>query len=121
MIFRSQILLLVLFYPTSVFADNWPAWRGAQGAGVTTEESLPLKWSTQKNVRWKVKLPGPGDSSPIVWGERVFITQSLDPKGTRRALMCFERRQGKLLWQRRRRTPRVNQLTARTRIVPRPP
>jgi outer membrane protein assembly factor BamB len=51
-----------------------------------------------ENVRWKAPLPGPGNSSPIVWGDRVFITQSKD-KGTRRAVMCFNRGDGNLLWQ----------------------
>jgi outer membrane protein assembly factor BamB len=51
-----------------------------------------------ENVRWKAPLPGPGNSSPIVWGDRVFITQSRD-KGTRRAVMCFNRGDGNLLWQ----------------------
>jgi outer membrane protein assembly factor BamB len=50
-------------------------------------------------VRWKAPLPGPGMSSPIVWGSRVFLTQSLDKEGHQRALMCFDRKDGKLLWQ----------------------
>src|SRR5207237_246819 len=47
-------------------ADDWPAWRGPDGTGVSRERDLPLKWSADDNVRWKVKLPGPGNSTPIV-------------------------------------------------------
>src|SRR5262249_11466955 len=50
------------------------------------------------NVRWKAPLPGPGNSTPVVWGDRVFLTQALD-KGARRATLCFDRATGKKLWQ----------------------
>jgi outer membrane protein assembly factor BamB len=62
---------------------------------------MEWKWSADggsKNVRWRVELPERGNSSPIVWGDRVFVTQALDD-GKRRTLMCFERAQGRLLWQ----------------------
>jgi outer membrane protein assembly factor BamB len=77
-------------------AANWPAWRGPLGTGITEEKSLPTKWSTNENVKWRVALPEPGNSTPIVWGERIFLTQAV---GERRTLMCFNRADGKLLWQ----------------------
>ncbi len=80
-------------------ADNWPRWRGPDGTGQSREKNLPLKWSVTDNVKWKTVLPGPGMSSPIVWRDRVFLTQSLDRDGHRRALMCIDRKDGKLLWQ----------------------
>lgn len=80
------------------FAENWPAWRGPTGQGVSTESGLPIEWDETKNARWKTPLPGPGNSTPIVWGEKVFITQSSGPNGQRRALMCFDRKSGKRLW-----------------------
>src|SRR5262245_21439142 len=83
----------------AVRADNWPAWRGAQGTGVSSERGLPLTWSKDHNVRWKVTLPEPGNSTPIIWGDHVFLTQSLD-KGKRRAVLAFQRADGRLLWQR---------------------
>jgi len=49
-------------------------------------------------VRWRVALPGPGNSSPVVWGPRVFVTQAVNSEN-RRTLMCFDRPSGKLLWQ----------------------
>jgi outer membrane protein assembly factor BamB len=90
--------LLVLSVTLSAVAENWPAWRGPQGSGVSAEKALPLTWTTTDNVRWRVDLPGPGNSSPIVWGDRVFVSQSVEAEN-RRTLMCFNRADGKLLWQ----------------------
>jgi outer membrane protein assembly factor BamB len=96
---RGPILLLALFLSLSASAENWPGWRGgADGSGVTTEIDLPLRWSATENVRWKLPLPGPGNGSPIVWGNRVFITQANDA-GNRRSVMCIDRTTGKQLWQ----------------------
>lgn len=79
-------------------AGNWPGWRGPDGTGVSAEKGLPLVWSTTENVRWHADLPGPGNSSPIVWGNRVFITQAVK-SDNRRTVMCFDRANGRLLWQ----------------------
>lgn len=68
-------LLLVL--PVLVGGDDWPAWRGPLGTGVAPEGSPPLEWSEEQNVRWKIALPGVGHSSPIVSGERVFLTAAV--------------------------------------------
>jgi outer membrane protein assembly factor BamB len=80
----------------STRADHWPQWRGPQGTGASAETNLPLHWSTNENVRWRVPLPDRGNSTPVVWGNRVFITQAIED---RRTLMCFNRADGKLLWQ----------------------
>ena len=85
-------------WSVSVHADNWPAWRGAEGLGITRERNLPLQWSATENVRWKIALPDLGNSSPILWRNRVFITQALE-KQQRLTVMCFDRAEGKLLWQ----------------------
>lgn len=79
--------------------DDWPGWRGPNGQGHSSEKGLPIKWSASENVRWKVALPDDGNSTPIVWGNRVFLTQATQ-KGKQRALMCFDRANGKLLWER---------------------
>jgi outer membrane protein assembly factor BamB len=92
----SSVVLLAALVP-SVRADNWPAWRGADGTGRCAERDLPVKWSADENVRWKVKLPGPGNSTPVVWGERIFLTQATD-KGQKRGLMCLSRKDGSTLW-----------------------
>jgi outer membrane protein assembly factor BamB len=82
----------------SVNTVNWPQWRGPNGDGTCDDEGLPTTWSTTENVAWKTPLPEPGNSTPVVWGDRVFVTQPVTA-GNRRTLMCFDRNDGKLLWQ----------------------
>jgi outer membrane protein assembly factor BamB len=79
-------------------ADDWPGWRGPTRDGHSAETDLPLKWSPTENVRWKTPLPDAGNSSPVVWKDRVFVTQALE-KEARRAVLCFDRADGRLLWQ----------------------
>jgi hypothetical protein len=79
-------------------ADNWPAWRGSDGLGHSGETNLPLKWSATENVRWKIALPDEGNSTPAVWGERVFITQATE-KGRVRSTRCLARKDGSKFWE----------------------
>ena len=83
----------------NMLAANWPSWRGdLAGSGVVSDNSIPLKWNSKKNVRWRVPLPDRGNSSPIVWGNKVFITQATDAD-KRRSVMCFNKATGAMLWQ----------------------
>jgi len=91
-------IVMVLGASLVARADNWPAWRGADGSGCSQEKNLPLRWSATENVRWKTPLPGPGNSTPIVWDKRIFVTQATE-RGAKRSLLCFDRNDGKLLWQ----------------------
>jgi outer membrane protein assembly factor BamB len=61
---------------SQIFAQNWPGWRG-DGLGISSETNLPQKWSENEGVMWKTPIPGAGHSSPIVWGDRVFVTTGL--------------------------------------------
>jgi outer membrane protein assembly factor BamB len=92
------VFVVLLLGITAAQAENWPAWRGTLARGVSEERNLPTTWSATENVRWKVALPAPGNSTPIVWGERVFLTQALEG-GKQRALIAFDRKTGKQLWQ----------------------
>ena len=56
-----------------ILAQDWPGWRG-DGLGISPEKNLPLKWSEGEGVKWKTPVPGAGHSSPIVWGDHVFVT-----------------------------------------------
>jgi outer membrane protein assembly factor BamB len=67
----------VLCLPAVVRADNWPQFRGPNGSGVSTETNLPSEWSPDKNVAWKLKDLGVAWSSPIVWGDRLFLTTAV--------------------------------------------
>ena len=79
-------------------AANWPGWRGPDGSGTAAEKNLPLHWTTNENVAWRVPLPDRGNSTPIVWRQRIFLTQAISSRSDR-AVMCFDRRNGKLVWQ----------------------
>lgn len=89
---------LTLLISLQAYAGDWRAWRGPEGTGVSLEKGLPIKWSETENVRWRVRLPDRGNSTPIVCGDRVFITQAIEKEG-KRTVMCFERSSGELLWQ----------------------
>jgi outer membrane protein assembly factor BamB len=91
-------LLLMGALAPSLCAENWPSWRGPRGDGTSRETIAPLRWSSQDNVAWKTAVPGKGHSSPVVWGDRVFVTTCLEQDG-RRLLLCYNRRDGKLLWE----------------------
>ena len=78
-------------------SGNWPAWR-RDGTGIADDEHLPVVWSENENVLWRTPLPGEGNSSPIVWGKRIFLTAALD-EGAKRLVICFDSDTGKVLWQ----------------------
>lgn len=59
-------------------SDRWPQWRGSDGQAVAEEATPPLEWSEEKNIKWKVDLPGLGISTPIVWKDRIFLTTAVD-------------------------------------------
>lgn len=96
--YRLLLIVVVLGVATGVKADNWPQWRGPQGTGVSSEKSAPLTWSATENIKWKVPLPGDGNSTPIIYGDKVFVTCATD-KGGKRTLYCFARADGKELWK----------------------
>lgn len=81
-------------------AGNWPAFRGSDGRSVASvgEGELPVKWGPKENIRWRAELPGPSNGSPVVWGDCVFVTQFVE-QDKRRTVMCFDRTDGKVLWQ----------------------
>jgi outer membrane protein assembly factor BamB len=113
----------------SAAAENWPGWRGPRGSGVTEETGFPLAWSGTQNVRWKAAVEGRGHSSPVIWGDYVFLLTSVEGpvvpghravehKGWRGEdgyvhpdstgadhrytlkVLALERASGKLLWER---------------------
>ena len=84
---------------TAGIAADWTGFRGPNGQAVSTNKDLPVKWSTTENVRWKVKVEGTGHSSPIVWGDRVFL-QTASPDATERSLLCLDAKSGKEIWKR---------------------
>jgi outer membrane protein assembly factor BamB len=82
----------------SALAENWPCFRGPSRQGVTEAKDLPLKWSETESVKWKTEIPGQGHSSPIVWGDRIFVTTATDG-GASCQVLCLSAADGKVLWQ----------------------
>jgi outer membrane protein assembly factor BamB len=81
-------------------ATDWPRWRGPNADGVAEGRTLPIRWSQTENIRWSVKLPGWGTSSPVVYGSRVFVTSQIAAGGKKSLLtLCYARRDGKELWR----------------------
>lgn len=81
---------------TGLDAASWPQWRGPTGTGLCEETRLPLRWGPQEHVAWKTPLPERGNSTPIAWGDRIFLTQAEQEK---RLVVCVERRDGRILWK----------------------
>jgi outer membrane protein assembly factor BamB len=110
---RYILLSLVLLQPAISLAQSpsdWPNFRGPTQQGVTDAKNLPLKWGQTENIAWKVELPGPGASSPIVLGDHIYITcysgffvedkPGGAQKDLQRHLLCFDKT-GKPLWEKR--------------------
>jgi outer membrane protein assembly factor BamB len=97
--FALLIALVGLANVSDAAAVDWPAWRGPHGDGRSDEEKLPTRWSATDNVHWKVSIPGKGHSSPIVWGERIFLTTAIEAD-QRRMLLCLNRLNGQVVWER---------------------
>jgi len=99
MVMRFLLLVLALcsLGLRSVAAQDWPCWRGPNSSGTTTARGLPDRWSSSDNIRWKTRIPGEGQSSPIVANNRVFLTSALED-GTRRVVHSLDLKTGRLLW-----------------------
>ncbi len=72
-----QTILAMMLILGTLGAEDWPQWRGPSSNGVSVEQGLPVRWSASENIAWKAKLGGLGVSSPVVWGDRVFITSQI--------------------------------------------
>src|SRR5690348_12474273 len=99
----SLISASLLFTIVPAAAEDWPAWRGPRGDGTSTETNVPTKWTATDNIAWKVPVPGIGHSSPIVLGDKIFVTTCLVDQGTgtqptARQLLCLNRADGKMAW-----------------------
>ena len=83
---------------TGEAAKYWARWRGPSGQGLVTGTGYPDSWSGTENVKWKVPVPGSGNSSPIVWGDRIFMTTAYD-NGRRLSIVAFRRTDGVKVWE----------------------
>lgn len=90
-------LLLVGLTLATAKAENWPRFRGPTGDGISTETRLPVEWNDTNHVAWKTPIPGEGWSSPIIWGERIFVTATLQD-GRKCHALCLDAASGQILW-----------------------
>ena len=82
----------------SVGAEEWSQWRGPRGDGHSGAKDLPIKWSKQ-NVLWRTRIPGRGQSSPVAWGNRIYLTSATDG-GRKRVVLAVDGTTGKIVWER---------------------
>lgn len=95
---RAMLLVSLCGFASIANAEDWPAWRGPSANGISNEKVSPTTWSTEQNVKWKLSLDGEGNSTPIVIGERIYLTHA--PKGNKlRGLWCIDRTKGEVLWK----------------------
>src|SRR5215216_7744675 len=89
-------MTLLLFSFAVCPAQNWPQWRGPSLNGFSNEKNLPVKWTTEENVVWKVAMPGWSGSTPIIWRDRIFLNVA---DGDNLSLWCVDKTKGEVLWK----------------------
>lgn len=105
MLYRLSLVLAlgIASAAATASADNWPQWRGAKHDGISTEKNLPTKWTKTEGVAWRLPLPGPGGATPVVWGDRIFLTSlgsEADGEADAILTLCVST-DGKILWKKK--------------------
>ncbi len=96
MIRRILSILFSLILMQTCHADNWPQWRGADLQSSSNDTSLPAELDKEKNLLWRVAMPGAAGASPVVWGDNAFVTST---DGDKLLLMCVGVKDGKVKWK----------------------
>ena len=94
----GQTAAVEMIGETGEGAKYWPRWRGPSGQGYVNGSGYPDRWSATENVLWKSAVPGAGNSSPIVWRDRIFVTTSYDD-GQRLSVLAYQRSDGRQVWE----------------------
>lgn len=94
---HKPIIVYILLIVSATLAENWPGFRGPGRQGISGETKLPISWSATENIAWKATIDGKGWSSPIVWGDRVFVTAATED-GQSYRLVSLDRKNGAILW-----------------------
>ncbi|QDU20092.1 outer membrane protein assembly factor BamB family protein [Urbifossiella limnaea] len=93
-----RVVAVVLLTASVAAAADWPAWRGPTGQGLADEPAVPLKWGPKESIKWKVPLAHPGNSTPVVWKDSIYLTLATKG-GATRSLLCLSRADGSTRWQ----------------------
>lgn len=98
----ALLVVLIMAFANSVLygagIENWPIWRGPNGDGDAGDQQVPLTWSEAENILWKAEIPGEGNSSPIIYGNRIFLTTA-DKQLQLQSVVCLNRNTGDQLWK----------------------
>jgi outer membrane protein assembly factor BamB len=97
LIYACWLVMFIVVTPQASLGENWPGFRGPTRQGISNEKDVPVEWSTTSNIAWKTPVPGLGWSSPIVFGDRLFVTTATE-EGVSFRLLCFDRQTGSILW-----------------------
>jgi outer membrane protein assembly factor BamB len=92
----TQLCVVVFLLATVANAENWPHWRGPSLNGLSAEKNLPVRWSPEENIVWKLPLPGLSGSTPIIWGDLIFLNVA---EGDNLFFWCIDRKKGDVLWK----------------------
>jgi outer membrane protein assembly factor BamB len=82
----------------SLSAGDWTGFRGPEGDGVSPDTGFPTTWSAEENVKWRIPLTDPGNGSPVIVGDRIYLVTGAD-QGHRRSLVCLDRKNGAQIWE----------------------
>jgi len=96
---RARVFSLLLFVAAASAisrANNWPQWRGPNLNGTSNEKNLPLKWTAEENIVWKLAMPSWSGSTPIIWRDRIFLNVA---DGDSLSLWCVDKTKGDVLWK----------------------
>lgn len=95
-----SVLVIVIVNPVlhGAGVENWPKWRGPHGDGDAGEQQVPLTWSESENILWRADIPGEGNSSPVLYGDRIFLTTA-DHETQVQSVVCLNRSHGAPLWK----------------------
>ena len=88
---------MLLSFTTAAHAENWPQWRGPSLNGISTETNLPVQWTTTENIAWKLPMPSLTGSTPIIWGDRIFLNVA---ENGSLFLWAVDRAKGEPIWKR---------------------
>ncbi len=95
---KPGLILSLIVTAGTMLSANWPAWRGPNGDGVSTEKNLPIKWSPTQNIAWKLALPQWSGATPVIWGDMIFLNVA-EADGDALSLWAVNRAKGEVLWK----------------------
>ena len=94
---RTPVVSLLLAAIAASGSENWPQFRGSTGDGRSDATGLPTTWSEQQHVKWKTPIPGEGWSSPVIWGNQIWLTTATED-GKELFVVCVDRDTGKIVF-----------------------